>query len=496
VSRVWRFLKSRSLRAEQNSVHLERDVEESSTGASRFSTHAPRPDLEHAQPIRKALDLADIKKLHASTRQLLERLEQLTSFKSEFATVIVEPVSAIISEHAQVQAQLVAANETLSIERGTVSDLTSQLRDLRAVHEKLLDEHAIVASENLHARETILAREREAATLRAAVKEHEEQGRDLERRLCTASEERRLAMHELQAVRQDAQQANVMLAGLERDLMQSRAALEALQTEHAMVLTSSGEQSHRLNALEMHKVEISKQLHATEQEVVQLRGELEAERSARRHLETDLDTERQRANLAAALEKEMQGLSSRITMTEAILQEVREQLRQKIDALTFAESNVKRLEHEKDKLEQGLAAAQHEIERHAALAVTSTEERTVLAEQCGRLNKEIAAKGAELQRSEHRAQALLDRVTQLTRQSEQKRAAFDLRIQKLSAHLRRERSERALAEAALQSARQTRTKFDRGIRNNKPGTEESSDTLQSEATPGENDGSKSPNARP
>ncbi|HWE17488.1 MAG TPA: hypothetical protein VG758_09945, partial [Hyphomicrobiaceae bacterium] len=106
------------------------------------------------------------------------------------------------------------------------------------------------------------------------------------------------------------------------------------------------------------------------------------------------------------------------------------------------------------------------------------------------------AKGAELQRSEHRAQALLDRVTQLTRQSEQKRAAFDLRIQKLSAHLRRERSERALAEAALQSARQTRTKFDRGIRNNKPGTEESSDTLQSEATPGENDGSKSPNARP
>jgi crescentin len=116
---------------------------------------------------------------------------------------------------------------------------------------------------------------------------------------------------------------------------------------------------------------------------------------------------------------------------------------------------------DKNTLDHRLEAAQQELERQTALATESTESRTELAERCEMLTKAIAAKESLLQRSDHRTGMLLDRIDQLTRKFEDDRNALETKNKKLWEELQREKSERALAQGALETARRTRIEVER-----------------------------------
>jgi crescentin len=77
------------------------------------------------------------------------------------------------------------------------------------------------------------------------------------------------------------------------------------------------------------------------------------------------------------------------------------------------------------------------------------------------LTKAIAAKESLLQRADHRTGMLLDRIDQLTRKFEDERNGLEAKNKKLWEDLQREKSERALAQGALETARRGRTDLER-----------------------------------
>ena len=77
------------------------------------------------------------------------------------------------------------------------------------------------------------------------------------------------------------------------------------------------------------------------------------------------------------------------------------------------------------------------------------------------LTKALSAKDSTIEKSEHRIQMLLDRIDQLSVRFEEERTALEAVNAKLVEDLNSERSERALAQGALETARKTRVEIHR-----------------------------------
>jgi crescentin len=166
-------------------------------------------------------------------------------------------------------------------------------------------------------------------------------------------------------------------------------------------------------------------------------------------------------------------------VTEKILSHAREQLREKTDELKAAERVAKEALIDKNTLEHRLEAAQQELERQTALANESHGARAELSERAEMLTKAIAAKESLLQRSDHRTGMLLDRIDQLTRKFEDDRNALEAKNKKLWEELQREKSERALAQGALETARRTRIEVEREFARIQRARRSGGDPLQS-----------------
>jgi crescentin len=263
-------------------------------------------------------------------------------------------------------------------------------------------------------------------------------------------------------VRRQAQEADAAVSRLERDNAEARDAREILEFDNQALRTTSGEQGQRLAALDARYNDLEQQLNGAQEQLADLQTKLEAEHGLRKKLEAQLDAERTSARVEiAALEMKVEGTTSRMGVTEKILSHAREQLREKTDELKAAERVAKEALIEKNTLEHRLEAAQQELERQTALANESHEARAELSERAEMLAKAIAAKESLLQRSDHRTGMLLDRIDQLTRKFEDDRNTLEAKNKKLWEDLQREKSERALAQGALETARRTRIEVER-----------------------------------
>ena len=402
--------------------------------------------------------------LRVGMSQVLDRIDEISRLKEDFGSLIVDPVMTLISDYPQVQARLLEAEEALSREREAAAELRRELRDIKIAHEKLSDSFAALTTQHQDATQTIRQHETQAAGLRVALREHEQRVTDLERQLGAETERARTTSEELQTVRREAEQADAAVARLERDLAEARETLEILQFDNETLRTTSTEQGHRLGSLEARHAELEQQHEASQDLASALQTKLETENNLRKKLEAQLETERTNARVEiAALEMKVEGITSRMGVTEKILSHAREQLRDKTDELKSAERVAKDAMIEKNTLERRLEATQQDLERQSALATESSELRTGLTERCEMLTKAIAAKDSLLQRADHRTGMLLDRIDQLTRKFEEERGALETRGKQLWEDLQREKSERALAQGALETARRGRVESEREL---------------------------------
>jgi crescentin len=427
--------------------------------------------------------------LRVGMSQVLDRIDEISRLKEDFGSLIVDPVMTLISDYPQVQAKLLEAEDALTREREAAAELRRELRDIKIAHEKLTDSFAALTTQHQDATQTIREHEAQAASLHAALKEHEQRGAELERQLTAETERARATAEELQVLRHEAQQADAAVARLERDLAEARETLELLQFDNETLRTTSTEQGNRLNALDARHAELEQQHQAAQELASELQTKLETEHNLRRKADAQLETERTNSRVEiAALEMKVEGITSRMGVTEKILSHAREQLRDKTDELKSAERVAKDALIEKNTLERRLEAAQQDLERQSTLATESNEARTDLTERCEMLTKAIAAKDSLLQRADHRTGMLLDRIDQLTRKFEEERGALEARNKKLWEDLQREKSERALAQGALETARRSRLETERELakiqRNRRTGASDAAEDVHASASLG------------
>jgi crescentin len=95
------------------------------------------------------------------------------------------------------------------------------------------------------------------------------------------------------------------------------------------------------------------------------------------------------------------------------------------------------------------------------------------------VTKALEAKEAAITRAEQRTQVLLDRIDQLASDFGGERQAFESKIAALEEELQREKSERAIAQGALEMARRSRVEIHREflrIKKMRPGSNEGDDS--------------------
>jgi crescentin len=465
----WVSIKRRFLSPAQ----IEEGQDEGSEAHSEHASQAGNgplssPSPTHLEPTmtREILDATgrQSEMIRVGMGQVLERLDEIARLKEDFSGLVIDPITTLIRDYPQVQAKLLETEEILCQEQESGATVRREMRDLAAAHEKLSDDFAVVSSQYQHSTRVLREQEVQTEALSAALKEQEGRVSDLERQLAAEKQRVRVISDELVAVRAQAQEADAAVGRLERDYAEALDSLEILEFDNQALRASSSDQGQRLAALDARYAELDQQLHAAQDQAADLQAKLDAEHGLRKKLEAQLDAERTSARVEiAALEMKVEGTTSRMGVTEKILSHAREQLREKTDELKAAERTAKEAVIEKNTLEHRLEEAQQELERQTALASESQEARAELSERCEMLTKAIAAKESLLQRSDHRTGMLLDRIDQLTRKFEDDRNTLEAKNKKLWEDLQREKSERALAQGALETARRTRVEVEREI---------------------------------
>jgi crescentin len=423
--------------------------------------------------------------LRVGVGHLLERFDEFTRLKDVFSSLVAEPLTSLVANYPRIQAQLLEAAEALNRERHAAADLRGELRELKITYEKLADAFAVLEGQHQHATESARDYEVRAAGLNTALKEHEQRTGDLERQLAAETGRARTASDELQTLRHEAHQADATIARLERDLAEARETLEIVQFDNQTLRTNSTEQTQRLTAFEARQADMQQQLRLAQEQTSELQAKCDAEHNLRKKLEAQLDAERSSAQgEIAAREMKVEGIASRMAVTEKILTQTREQLRDRTEELKAAERVAREALLEKTALERRLQAGEQELQRQTTVAAQSSEARTELDERCEMLTKAIAAKDSLLQRADNRASMLLERIDQLTRSFDEERSTLETNNKKLWDELQREKSERALAQGALETARRRRIETERELARvqlERRAGQESEDSIQAPA---------------
>ena len=69
--------------------------------------------------------------------QVLERLDEIARLKEDFNSLVIEPISELITDYPFVQAKLLETEELLHQEQESGTVVRREMRALTAAHEKL-----------------------------------------------------------------------------------------------------------------------------------------------------------------------------------------------------------------------------------------------------------------------------------------------------------------------------------------------------------------------
>jgi len=451
---------------------------------------APPPPVEAPPPeadLGHALDAVGRRSeaIRGRISNLHERLEDLTTLKDEFVA-FVTPLADLINEFPDVQSKLHDAETMLLQLRETNSALGRDLQAARAHNVKLTDQVAALTAttQDLFARIDDMDASMEG--LRQAFADKESLAADLEKRLFAETEHGRALSDENEALRRETQEADQTIARLERTLAEAREQIELLEHDTAVLEGNAAEQTKRFAGLDEAYRTLAEQFQGLRQTSAKLEEKLAAEQSHRAKLEAQIEAERSSYRVESGrLELKVEGVLSRMNVTERILSHSREELRQRTEELKVAERTAKEAVITKNTVERRLEALQEEIARLTARAVEAERAHSELTQRYDNLARAAAEKDATISKADHRIVMLLDRIDQLTSNFNTEREGLMAANAALTAELQSEKSGRSLAQSALDAARQTRVEIDiLRHRGRRTGTDDSTvEVIRDEAPP-------------
>lgn len=391
---------------------------------------------------------------------LHERLEDLTTLKDEFVA-FVGPLADLITDFPEVQSKLHDAETMLQQLRETNGALGRDLQAVRTQNTRFTDQVAALTSAN----QDLLARiddfEDNVGSLRLSFSDKEILAAELEKQLFAETEHGRALSDENQALRRETQEADQTVARLERTLAEAREQIELLEHDTNALQGNATEQTKRFAGLDEAYRTLAEQFQGLRQANTKLEEKLAAEQSQRAKLEAQIEAERSSHRAESArLELKVEGVMSRMNVTERILSHSRDELRQRTEELKVAERSAKEAVITKNTIERRLEAMQDEIARLTTRAVEAERAHFETTQRHDMLTKAVAEKDSTISKADHRIVMLLDRIDQLTSNFNNEREGLMAANAGLTAELQSEKSGRSLAQSALDAARQTRVEID------------------------------------
>ncbi len=388
--------------------------------------------------------------------EMSERLEDLKSLHSDFSAML-EPIIAITDELPKAKIRISEVETLLSLEQGNTATMRRELSELSNRLSSATNDAAAAAIQ-LHHLETSL-HERDAASedLRLSLRDKALQVENLERQLFVETERMRALEGENKALRTEAKSLDQAMTRAESEIQDLREARNLVDQDNQRLQILTEEQATRLSDISVRAQDFEQQAEAARSALrsveQQLANQIAASQKSEAQAESELTALRsERVSLTMRLE----AVTSRLTTTEQMLAQLRNQLRERDEAGRASERSLKESNIERVTLERRLESVQADLARQTERFQEMQRLRSEFEHRCEMLSKAMAAKDAALDQATGRVANLSDRIDHLVRRQEVERADFETVNHRLIEELQHERSERKLAQGALDIARESR----------------------------------------
>lgn len=427
-----------------------------------ISDAAARPAQQPANPLELDEELfstlgARVGGENEALRNLLlkasTKINELDAIK-DAVTQLADPVAKALAAYEAEKSEKIGLQTVLNNTRTAYGKLRNELTDLEKRHEAAQSECLLLRQELISVQDLLKSTEATKAEIAIDVAARRAQIGELETRLAQENNDNIALRDENQRLDGRLSAAGKRIVVLESDLNSARQRL--LMTED-----EKGALQGALDKSIADAARLSRKLSETETSLTAAHGRL-------RNVEANYaEASTERARLANALEEtnerhehernsqriRLDALQARVGATEKLLGEAREHLLAKADeirnydrrlgemALARDTANAKIAELDADKLKR---ESEYEELRQA---------HTTLKDRSAALARAFNAKDVDLTRNGEAINALTQRIAVLENEIKARQQASEKALEELTAALRREQHERAVAEGALETGR-------------------------------------------
>ncbi len=387
---------------------------------------------------------------------LLERLDDARSLHDEFAALI-EPMIGISDELTRASKRNIELEANLHQERQMLGEVrhealegTRKLAELSALYSDTSARASTVESE---LKEALAALEEQRALTREKAASLE----NIERQLFVETEQRVALATEVKALRVEAGNSDTALSQAEHDIRGLREKVETVTDENRRLQQLSEDQAVELASVRARLDESESQWEADRDRLRRTQSELATERADRERFQTQYETEAaQHRNDRAGISAKFEAGNARIASMEQTLAQVHRQLRDKDEIIRANERAIKEATIARTTAERRLETLQTDADRQRERFSELQNQRAEASSRVEMLTKALAAKDLTIDQVNARNTQLAERADQLNARFEAARSEFETASRRLAEDLENERSERLLAQGALDIARESR----------------------------------------
>ena len=387
------------------------------------------------------------------------RLDDLKTLSEDFGHII-RPLSDVVTQNIQIQAKLLESEALLVRERDALAATRAELNELHVNATRTAGELAS-ATADLRAHQAQLHdQDAQITQMRLRIDDQSGTIESIERQIAAETERARALSDDNQTLRAEVETLEQLRTRSESDLSEAREQNAISNAENTRLQQLAESLSHRLSGLKGQIMELEPQIHAGRQDLAIMQTKLSTEQLARQKSEVTREAERtaQEAEIAS-LTMKIEGLAAHVGTTEKIVANLRDQYREKAEALRLTEKNLKEAVADRIVNERRLEQAQEAAARHLAQTAETQRVYAELKERSDLLARTLSAKETQIEGGARKIASLTSRVDQMSARFEQERAGFEAANRRLIEELQSEKAERSLAQGALDIARNSRSKL-------------------------------------
>ncbi len=381
------------------------------------------------------------------------KVNELDSIKDAVAK-LADPVAKALAAYETEKSEKVGLQAVLNNTRTAYGKLRNEMTDLERRQAATHSECLMLRQELIATQDLLKAAEATKAEISIDVAARRAQISELESRLVQEVGDNNALREESQRLDDRLMAAEKRIVVLEADINSARQRLLMTEDEKRVLQAC-------LDKSVTDAARLSRKLSETETSLVAAHGRL-------RNVEANFaETNTERARLATALDESnerhehernsqrirYEALQARIAATERLLGEAREHLIARADELRDYDRRVHEIALARDAVQLRTAELEAERIRRDSEFEELRQAHMTLKERSGALARAFNTKDVDLTRSNETAVALKGRITALENEIKARQQTSEKALEDLSAALRREQHERAVAEGALETGR-------------------------------------------